>query len=281
MYLKSFVNLYISNGFDFNEAKHEIDFVLEVLFNYKYKDFLLNKKLEPEKIEKVQKILEERTKTKKPLQQILGRAFFYGRIFFVNEYTLIPRPETELLVNEVLILSRNLIRHNNLQILDIGTGTGCIGISLMLENSLIKSDLLDIQSEALEIAQKNAIFHKVIERANFIKSDLFENINKKYDIIVSNPPYIPLKDKENLQKEVKDFDSPIALFTKDEEGIEFYERILKEAAKYLKTNGYIAFELGINQYKQVWELLKKSGFKNIKIIKDYNNIERIITAEIE
>ncbi len=276
MYIKSFVDSYISGGFDFNEAKSEIDFALEVLFGYTYKDFLLNKKLDNNQIIKAQKVFDERAKSKRPIQQILGRAFFYGRIFFVNEYTLIPRPETELLVNEVLGIAQNFKRA---EILDIGTGTGCIGISLMLENSEIKADMIDIQSEALEIAKKNALFHNIIQGADFIQSDLFKKINKKYDIIVSNPPYIPIKEKENLQIEVKDFDSPIALFAKDEEGIEFYERIITDAKKYLKENGYIAFELGINQSQKVSNLLKENRFYDIKIEKDYNSIDRIITAK--
>lgn len=278
MYLKSFIDAYISNGFDFQEAKTEIDFVLEVLFNYSYKDFLLNKQLTIEQIKKVQKIIDERVKTNKPLQQILGTAFFYGRRFFVNEYTLIPRPETELLVQEVINITKEL---GSPKIIDIGTGTGCIGLTLMLENPKINANLSDIQQEAIETAKKNALYHNILSGVKFIKSDLFENITDKYDVIVSNPPYIPLKDKNTLQIEVREYDSPVALFTKDDEGIEFYEKIIRQAQFYLNKQGFIAFELGINQADTVKKLLKKNNFYNIKIIKDFNSVERVITAKIK
>lgn len=273
MYLKSFINSYVLNGFTFDDAKSEIDFILEIIFNYKYKDFLLGKKLKNSQINEVQKIIDERISTKRPIQQILGKSFFYNRFFYVNKYTLIPRPETELLVNEILKNSEN--RHN---VLDIGTGTGCIGITLLLENSSFSVDLVDIQQEALEIAIKNADLYGIKNKINFIKSDLFENVKKKYDIIVSNPPYIPLKDKETLQIEVKDYESSTALFTKDDEGLEIYEKIIFQACNYLNNNGLLAFELGINQSEKVKKLLKKNGFSNINVTKDYNFIDRIITA---
>ena len=278
MYFKPFINIYLENDFDFNEAKSEIGFALEILFGYTYKDFLLNKKLEDSQIEQAQKVFEERTKTSKPLQQIIGRTFFYNRIFFVNKYTLIPRPETELLVKEVLGIIKNI---KTPQILDIGTGSGCIGLTLLMENPDIKVDLLDIQSEALEIAKKNADFYNLADKVGFIKSDLFSNAEKKYDIIVSNPPYIPLKDKETLQTEVKNYEPDIALFTNDNEGIEFYKKIITQSGNYLKNNGIIAFELGINQAENVTKIFKNNGFSNIKITKDYNSIERIITAKKE
>lgn len=273
MYFKSFINTYISHGFNFDEAKSEVDFALCVLFNYTYKDFLMDKKLEINQIKKAKSVFEERIKTKRPIQQIIGKAFFYNRIFYVNEYTLIPRPETELLVNEVLMRISETS-----ELLDIGTGTGCIGITLMLENAKIKADLSDIQSKALKIAEKNAVFHNIKQNINFIKSDLFENITKKYDIIVSNPPYIPYKDKETLQSEVKDYEPPSALFAYDNQGVEFYRKIIENSKYYLKKNGVLAFEIGINQAILVSEILKQNGYQEINVTKDYNGIERVIIA---
>ena len=223
MYRKIFIDKYLKNGFSFDEAKVEVDFALEVLFNYTYKDFMLGKTIEKWQLAKYDKVLNERLSTHRPLQQIIGQAFFYGRKFFVNEYTLIPRPETELLVAETLKIAQEF---DNPKILDIGTGTGCIPITLVLENGSISADSVDISLEAIETAEKNALLHNIYEKVKFTQSNIFENVTDKYNIIVSNPPYIPLKDKESLQIEVRDYDPPSALFTSDEHGVEFYKKII-------------------------------------------------------
>lgn len=277
MYRKPYIDIYMKNNFHFNEAKAEVDFLLDTLFNYSYKDYALDKPLLDWQCNKLLNIINERVTTRKPVQQIIGMAYFCGKKFFVNEYTLIPRPETELLASKVLALSNNF---SNPKILDIGTGTGCIPITLLLQNSNITADCVDISPETLEIAKKNSLFHNILKNINFIKSDLFENVNDKYDIIVSNPPYIPIKDKDKLQYEVKTFDPELALFANDELGIEFYKKIIKEAVNFLNKDGFIAFELGINQYNYVYDLLQNYGYKNIEITKDFNSIERIITAQI-
>lgn len=273
MYRKVFINTYLKNGFSFDEAKSEVDFALETLFNFTYKDFMLGKALESWQITKLEKVIDERTKTHRPIQQIIGQAYFYGRRFFVDEYTLIPRPETELLVDKVLEISKEI---SNPKILDIGTGSGCIPLTLILENNNIYADAIDISSEAIETAKKNALFHNVLNNIHFFKSDLFSNVNDKYDIILSNPPYIPLKEKENLQIEVKNYDPELALFTKDDFGIEFYDKIVTKAKDYLLPNGFLILEIGINQAALVSDILKKFNFSLIQIFKDYNSIERVI-----
>ncbi len=277
MYRKIFIDKYLKQGFDFDEAKSEVDFALEVLFNYTYKDFMLGKTLENWQLAKLGRVFDERVETHRPIQQIVGQGFFYNRKFFVNENTLVPRPETELLVKEVLELSKDI---ENPRVLDIGTGTGCIPISVVLENPQIYAESVDISREAIETAEKNALLHNIYEKIKFIQSDLFEKVSGKYNIIVSNPPYIPLKEKENLQIEVRDFDPPSALFTADEHGIEFYKKIILSAKDYLLPDGYLLFELGINQYLLVENLLKDSGYKDIRIVQDYNSIERVIIAKI-
>ena len=276
MYRKVFIDKYLKQGFDFDEARSEVDFALDALFNYSYKDFMLGKVLEKWQLVKIDRVFEERVLTHKPIQQIIGQAFFYKRKFFVNENTLIPRPETELLVEKVLNLSKD---YENPKVLDIGTGTGCIPISLVLENSKITAESVDISANAIEIAQKNALFHNVYNKVKFIKSDLFENVSDEYNIIVSNPPYIPLNDKDTLQIEFRDFDPPLALFTSDEDGIEFYEKIIEDAKNHLLINGYLIFELGINQSQLVKNLFEENGYSDIEIIKDYNSIDRIIFAK--
>jgi len=193
MYRKGFIDRYLKNGFEFDEAVSEVDFALDVLFGFSYKNFMLGKTLENWQITKYQKVLEERLSTRKPIQQIVGQAYFWNKKFFVNEHTLIPRPETELLVQETLVLAKEF---ENPKILDIGSGSGCIPITLVMENKNIIAESVDISVEALEIARKNALFHNVHDRVNFYSSDVFENVTGQYDIIVSNPPYIPLSDKD-------------------------------------------------------------------------------------
>ena len=276
MYRKIFIDKYLQSGFEFEEAKNEVDFALDVLFNYSYKDFMLGKILESWQMAKLDKVFNERVNTRRPIQQIVGQAFFYGRKFFVNENTLIPRPETELLVNEVLKIAKE---YENPKVLDIGTGTGCIPISLVLENSQIQAESVDISLEAIDTAKKNALLHNIYEKVQFIQSDLFKNIECEYNIIVSNPPYIPLRDKETLQIEVRDFDPPSALFTADEHGVEFYKKIIEQAKDYLLPDGYLLFELGINQHLIVEKFLKDNGYTNIQVLQDFNLIERIIIAK--
>lgn len=276
MYRKIFIDKYLKNNFEFDEAKTEVDFALEVLFNYTYKGFMLGKTLEKWQLTKLERVFDERVQTRRPIQQIVGQAFFYNRKFFVNEHTLIPRPETELLVDKVLKLSKNFETPN---ILDIGTGTGCIPITLVIENDKIKIDSIDISREAIETAEKNVLFHNVYNKVRFIQSDLFENVDGEYNIIVSNPPYIPLKDKDSLQIEVRDYDPPSALFTSDDDGVEFYKKIIEQAKNYLLPDGYLIFELGINQAKFVKKMFETNGYSNITVFPDYNNIDRIICAQ--
>ena len=276
MYRKIFIDKYLQQGFDFDEAKSEVDFALDVLFRYTYKDFMLGKVLENWQLTKLHKVFDERVSTRRPIQQIVGQAFFYGRKYFVSEDTLIPRPETELLVSEVLNIAKAI---ENPKILDIGSGTGCIPISLVLENPTIVADSVDISRGAIEMAEKNALLHNIYDKVRFIQSDLFEKIEGKYNIIVSNPPYIPLKDKDTLQVEVRDYDPHSALFTSDEHGVEFYQKIIESAKNYLLQDGYLVFELGINQYLIVEKLLKDNGFSDINVVQDYNSIERIIIAK--
>ena len=276
MYRKSFIKYYTDNNFSFDEAKSEVDFVIEMLFNFTSKDFFLGKSLEKWQIDKIEKIIKERVNKRKPIQQIIGSAFFYGRRFFVNEYTLIPRPETEILVSEVLKILEDI---NNPKILDIGAGTGCIPITLAIENNNLNAHSVDVSKEAIEMAEKNALLHNVYEKIKFIESDLFSKIKEKYNVIVSNPPYIPIKEKDSLQYEVKNYDPSLALFAKDEDGIEYYKKIIADAHKYLLEDGFLCFEIGQNQGKLVTDLLKNNDYKNIKIIKDLNSLDRIVISQ--
>lgn len=266
------IKLYLDNKFSINQATCEIDFVCSINFGLSQKDLILNDNL-PNELEQV---VLERVKTKRPIQQIIGKSYFLGETFFVDSSTLIPRPETELLVLKVIDKIKETKAKN---ILDIGTGTGCIPISVVKKCENISACALDISSRALDIAKKNAKLFSVNNRINFILSDLFENINEKFDIIVSNPPYICPTMYETLEDEVKNFEPQNALLAQDEMGIEFYEKIIKNAPKYLNNNGYLMFEICFNQGTAIKNIFEEYGYSDIVIEKDLDNKDRIAYAK--
>lgn len=276
MFRQKLIDCYLAQGFEKEEAISEIDFVFELVANVTFKDLLMGKSVDEIFEDKILNIIKERTSTKKPIQQILGQAYFMCDKFFVDEYTLIPRPETEILVVECLKL---VPKNDEVRILDIGTGSGCIPVSIAkrASNSVLTS--VDICKNALKIARRNAETHNVENKITFKKSDVFSNIDEKFNIIVSNPPYIPITEKLNLQDEVRDFEPENALFAYDEAGIEFYKRIIEESKDYLLLGGYLLFELGINQSTLVKEVMLENNFSNINIIKDLDNIDRVITGQ--
>lgn len=275
---RDLIQIYLNNGFTTQEASAEIDFAIEILCSISPKDLIMGIMPDPSDIQKLYSIINKRVSTRQPIAQILGHTFFMGQKFEVNENTLIPRPETELLVRKAV----EIIKDNNYkQILDIGTGSGCIACMIA---KLTKAQVLgtDISNEALKICLNNAMHLDLMNKALFRKSDIFAKIRpeEKFDLIVSNPPYIPPQEKENLQIEVKEFEPPTALFTQDSQGIEFYEKILKNAKEFLNDGGHILFEIGINQACLVKELMEKYNFKNIEIYKDVTGIERVIKGNL-
>ncbi|MCQ2958268.1 MAG: peptide chain release factor N(5)-glutamine methyltransferase [Candidatus Gastranaerophilales bacterium] len=250
----------------------ETNFILKYMFNIN--NPYIDTDYDNVDINKLNKVFAER-ETGKPLQYILNTAEFMGEKFFVDENVLIPRPETEILVRKVMEFAKNF---NNPKILDIGTGSGCIPIMLKKHISNAKISSCDVSEKAINVAKKNAIELKT--NIHFIHSDLFQNITEKFDIIVSNPPYIPPQEKTNIQKEVR-FEPDLALYTNDKMGIEFYEKIIKSSSEFLNDNGYLCFELGIKQSELVKNLFIKYNFDNIEIIKDLDNIDRVICARIK
>lgn len=260
-----------------NEANVEVKILLEHFANYGVKDIVTGNKLTAEKLELVKQKAELRAKTRMPVQHITGFADFMGEKFIVNPSVLIPRDETEILVRNAI----DIINKNNFKMaLDIGTGSGCIAcmIAKYTDCQIIG---LDISTDALNTALDNASRLNLFNKAIFRKSDIFSNIkpDETFDIIVSNPPYIPPSQKENIQLEVK-FDPQEALFTKDEKGLEFYEKITRKAPAILNKGGYLMFELGIGQSEDVKSLMIKNGFDNIAIIKDLAEIDRVIFAQL-
>lgn len=208
-----------------------------------------------------------------PIQYITKSQEFYGLNFYVDENVLIPQPDTEILVEEVLKIAQQKNK-----ILDICTGSGCIGIALArcLEN--VEITMSDISRKALEIAKKNAIQNGVIEKVKLLESNLFEKINEKYDIIVSNPPYIETNVIKTLSKQVQN--EPKLALDGGKDGLYFYRRLLEEASKYLEKKGYLCIEIGYQQKEQVIELAKKTGvFSKIEVKQDLTGNDRVIIAK--
>ena len=277
MAINEIVKILTDSGIEQTEANVEVRLLIEHFANYGYMDLVMGKKLSPEKLEIVKEKAELRAKTHQPVQHIIGLADFMGEKFIVNPSVLIPRDETELLVRHAI----DIINTNNFKaILDVGTGSGCIACMIAkYTNSQVIG--LDISSDALNTALDNASKLNLNNRAIFRKSDIFSNVKtgETFDMIVSNPPYIPPSEKETIQQEVK-FDPEIALFTKDEKGLEFYQKITEGALKILNKGGYLLFELGMGQSSNVKQIMESKGFGNIEIIKDLVGIDRVISGAL-
>lgn len=276
MSIQEILKILTNSGIEPNEANIEVKMLLEHFANYGAKDIILGNKLTPEKLQIVKEKAELRAKTRQPIQHIIGFADFMGEKFIVNPSVLIPRDETEILVQKAI----DIINKNNFKMaLDVGTGSGCIAC-MVAKHTECQIIGLDISSDALNTALDNASRLNLFNKAIFRKSNVFSNVKpgESFDIIISNPPYIPPKEKENIQTEVK-FDPEQALYTKDEKGLEFYKKITNEAPKILNKNGYLLFELGIGQAQDVKLLMEQNGFSDIEIIKDLVGIDRVICGK--
>lgn len=208
-----------------------------------------------------------------PLQQLTGEQDFMGLTFSVNEHVLIPRQDTEILVEEVL---KEL--HDRMRILDMCTGSGCILLSLLHYSNDCEGLGVDLSAEALEVAGRNVL--KVLtpekaEHAHFLQSDLFEKVEGKFEIIVSNPPYIASAEVEKLMPEVRDHEPRMAL-DGTEDGLHFYRRIIKEAGKHLVNSGMLFFEIGYDQGQAVSELMRAGGYREVQVVQDYAGLDRVV-----
>jgi release factor glutamine methyltransferase len=220
----------------------------------------------------------EKLKMQIPIQYLLGTTYFYGSEFIVDENVLIPRPETEELVDWIIKLNTKLALKKNIKILDIGTGSGCIAISLAknIPNSVVFA--IDVSDIALAVAEKNAILNNV--SVTFLHQNILETnqFDQKFDIIVSNPPYVRILEKAEIKPNVLDNEPHLALFVPDNDPLIFYKKIAKLAAANLNPNGQLFFE--INQYlgKETQDLLESLGLKNIELRKDIYGNDRMIAG---
>ena len=278
MLIQDIEKILSDSGIEPNEAKVEVRLLIEHFAGYSLVDILMGKKLTEDKLKIVEEKAKLRAKTREPIQYIIGLADFMGEKFLVNKDVLIPRDETELLVRKAI----EIIKENNFKmVLDMCTGSGCIACMIAkLTNSQAMG--VDISTEAIHTAFKNMEKFGLYNRAIFRKSDIYSKIreDEKFDLIVSNPPYIPPKEKETIQEEVS-YEPDLALYTTDEKGLAFYEKIIKDAPKFLNKGGYLMFELGIGQSTSVAQLMKKAGFENIKVLKDLANIDRVIFGTLQ
>jgi len=282
MLLKQYKNHFfnsLKNIQDEQEIESFFFILTEYLHNLKRVDVDLNPnfKVSDAEVEKWNTILAD-LQQEKPIQYITGEAWFYGLRFEVNENTLIPRPETEELVEWIIESQKSKVQSQKLEILDIGTGTGCIPISLKANLLQANVSAIDISEKALEVAKRNAASNKV--EINFIQTNILEveDLNQFFDIIVSNPPYVRNLEKEEIKKNVLDYEPHLALFVEDTDALLFYRKIAQLALKNLAPNGLLFFE--INQYlgKETVELLENLGFKNIELKKDIYGKDRMVKS---
>lgn len=332
--IKKVENFFKENGIEPNDARAEANFLVCALSGLSIEKIITEANIQNEN--EIWNLAQKRVETKAPIQHVVGFSYFMRDKFFVTPDVLIPRPETEILVQKSVEAAKNIAaqdfrgcaaKHCNsdnsggqnisaktLNILDIGTGSGCIAIEIaknlseftcvdksagavygalniteqndnvqMLRPAFALEVLgVDISTAALQVALKNMEALGQQRRVVFRKSDIFSSIyeNEKFDIIVSNPPYIPILAKNTLDDIVKNFDPALALFAQDKDGIEFYEKILKGAKNHLKPNGSVLFEIGftngVSQSGIVAEIARNYGFTIQFIEKDLSGIDRVI-----
>ncbi|OEF99848.1 protein-(glutamine-N5) methyltransferase, release factor-specific [Vulcanibacillus modesticaldus] len=254
----------------------EAEVMIRTLHNWDRSQFFLNLEiiLSINKYQQLKEWLYRRIQHE-PLQYIIGTQDFYGRTFRVTPNVLIPRPETELLIETVIKEANKLWGEKPITAVDIGTGSGAIAITLALEKEEWEVHTVDISKEAIKVASDNAA--KLHANITFHHGDLLLPLIKKQiqvDLIISNPPYIPSQDILDLMPEVRDFEPTLAL-DGGIDGLNFYRQILKQSSSILKLPGIIAFEIGVNQSDMIKNLFYQSGAKEVKVLPDFQNIPRI------
>ena len=262
-------------SYKFNSAKLDAELILSKALGLSRETILLNlnEKINDKVLENFNYYLKLR-KQNKPIAHILGFKDFWKYKFKVDKNVLIPRPETELIIEKILKI---LPLSSNKNILDIGTGSGCIAISLMKERPNCRITAIDKSKKAIKVAKRNAEMHQVKKKINFINIDVDKYFFNKYDIVVSNPPYIKNSELLNLDKDVK-FNEPKLALLGGVSGLEICFKIINKSNKLLKRNGKLILEIGHRQGKEIKKYLKLNGFNQIKIYKDLSDKDRCIIS---
>ena len=253
-----------------NNSKREAEILLEFSIKSQGKLLPLDHEISEENYVFFKTLLEKRLKSQ-PISQIIGQRYFWKNKFLVTSDVLDPRPDTETLIEYTLSLGKFD------KILDLGTGSGCILLSLLNEYKEAIGIGIDISNKALNVAKKNTDLLNLNQRATFKLGNWCENVEGKFDLIVSNPPYISEDEMMNLSKDVLNWEPRIAL-TPEGDGLEAYKYILNGSKQLLKTNGKLILEIGYNQRDEVSYLLKSNNYKDIKVVRDINNKDRVISA---
>ena len=264
---------------DKNINTHKIDseILLSAALNQTREKILINldKKIDPKKISGFYKFIQRRA-LKEPIAYILEKKEFWSKNFIVDHNTLIPRPETELMVEKIV----KIFKTKDIYILDIGTGSGCILLSILSELKNSRGIGIDISPKTIRIAKANLKKHKLTRRVKFYKRSINEIYHDKFDLIVSNPPYIMRKDIKNLNEDIKKFEPKLAL-DGGNDGLDVIKKVIYKSRSILKTKGMLALEIGNEQFKKVSEILRSNKFKTKYLVKDYRENVRCILSILE
>ena len=262
-----------------NIHSHELDaqIILSNIMKIKREDlitgaeFHISKKIK----EKYDNSIRRRV-NREPIAYITGKKEFWSVDFIVNDSTLVPRPETELLIYKVI----NFFKNKNINILDVGTGCGCILLSILKELNCSRGTGIDISPKAIKTAKKNSANLNLASRSKFRVFDLNNFSSGRYDLIVSNPPYIPSKDIKNLSKDIINYE-PISALDGGVDGLDLIKKVIYKSNYLLKREGLLAIEIGHNQYRKVSKILKRNGYREIDRECDYNrNVRCIISTKV-
>ena len=271
--LKEGSDILKKNNIQTNQLDAEI--LLSKLMNKKRERLIINsdENVSNEIINNYNILLERRSK-KEPIAYIVNQREFWSKDFYVNKHTLIPRPETELLCENVI----KLFKDKEFNFLDIGTGTGCILLSILSELKKAKGIGIDVSKKAIDVAKKNSINFNLEGRAKFIVKPFNKIFGYKFDLIVSNPPYIKSIDIKNLKEDVRNFEPKLAL-DGGKEGLDVIKKVIYKSKTILRKDGLLALEIGFKQHYKVSQILKEQGFREKLLVKDYLNNIRCVFAE--
>jgi len=262
-----------------NVYSHKLDseLLLSKVLNKKREEILINldQKVSPKIIGNFNKLIERRS-LREPIAYIFKEKEFWSKNFLVDKNTLIPRPETELMVEKIV----NIFKGKCIHILDIGTGTGCILLSILGELKNSNGIGIDISQKAIQIAIKNSIRHKLTYKTKFYAKSLTEVYNQKFDLVVSNPPYIRKKDIKNLDDDIKKFEPKLAL-DGGNDGLDVIKKVIYKSKSILKYKGMLALEIGNEQFKKVSKILRNNNFNTRFLVRDYQDNIRCILAILE